>query len=468
MPKPNKNNAIQQSELLVLSCAIKYQEQLPLILTEVSDGDFTVFGNAVAYRAIRDTFQHKGEATIPEVCMRLADGGLLDNVGGTPFFDETLKRTASHRHEWKAAHRVMVLNKRRNTIIERLHAAIEELGMAESIDDVILAVDGVAGDIRNALSKKMLSSAAELYPAVEEHVRRIAEHHNTLIGLSTGIDWIDKRIYGLMRGNLIFVAGRPGSGKSQLASQIAWTVAKRGTNTLVCSGEMIPEHLLARMLSCHAKTNLMWPTEAALPKLQAIREVVEGVPLYFTRPESGISIESIDMQLRYLDAVGKHAEFVVVDYLQLIRAGFVSTSHDRSSQIKAISDGLKALTMRHDTCMMVLTQLTKSVEREQRDPNLADLMEGGEASPDVVLSVTRPVDSMQPSTLSLLKERMTGNTGRTPMLWCPVKRELYIEDEAVSPREFDPIDLNGVNFGEHAQGSDSDDAFDADDIIDII
>ena len=86
----------------------------------------------------------------------------------------------------------------------------------------------------------------------------------------------------------------------------------------------------------------------------------------------------------------KGLDLVIVDYLQLIsvRGRF----SNRNEEVTSVTRSLKALAKELKVPFLVLSQLTRAPEREDRRPQLADLRESGaiEQDADVVMFIHRP------------------------------------------------------------------------------
>jgi replicative DNA helicase len=83
----------------------------------------------------------------------------------------------------------------------------------------------------------------------------------------------------------------------------------------------------------------------------------------------------------------------VVDYLQLLSPTDPKVA--REQQVAEASRGLKSLAKELNVPVLVLSQLNRSSEKENRTPKLADLRESGsiEQDADVVLMLARPKDA---------------------------------------------------------------------------
>ncbi len=241
-----------------------------------------------------------------------------------------------------------------------------------------------------------------------------------LSGLATGLVDLDSRMGGLQRSDLIIVAGRPSMGKTALATNIAYNVAKKyrsehqpdGSEATVDGGivgffslEMAAEQLATRILSEQAQISSQkirrgMITEDEFRRLVTASQEMAQVPLYIDQT-GGISIAQLSARARKLKRQ-RGLDLLVVDYLQLLTGGKRS-SDSRVQEITEITTGLKALAKELNVPIIALSQLSRQVEqREDKRPQLSDLRESGsiEQDADVVAFVYREeyyVERMKPS-----------------------------------------------------------------------
>ena len=108
----------------------------------------------------------------------------------------------------------------------------------------------------------------------------------------------------------------------------------------------------------------------------------------------------------------------MVDYLQLLSP--TDSKVPREQQVAEASRGLKALAKELDLPVLVLSQLNRSSEKEDRKPRLSDLRESGsiEQDADVVLMLAPPKDADEkieaPYELIVAKQR-NGPIGRVEL-----------------------------------------------------
>ncbi len=237
-----------------------------------------------------------------------------------------------------------------------------------------------------------------------------AAHHRdgNLAGISTGFIDLDKKMGGLHSSDLIILAGRPSMGKTSLATNIAYNIAKSfkkndnadGTSETVNGGivgfyslEMSAEQLAARILSETAEIPSEQirrgdMTESEFRRFVEAAKSIESSPL-FIDDTPALTIAQLASRARRLKRT-HGLDALVIDYLQLVRAG--SSRDNRVNEISEITQGLKAIAKELNIPVIALSQLSRQVEnRDDKRPQLADLRESGsiEQDADVVLFVYR-------------------------------------------------------------------------------
>ncbi len=230
-----------------------------------------------------------------------------------------------------------------------------------------------------------------------------------LSGLSTGLTDLDSKLGGLQSSDLIILAGRPSMGKTAIATNIAYNIARAyraerqpdGTDKTVdgaivgfFSLEMSAEQLATRILSEQAeiaseKIRRGMIEEPEFRKLVEVSREMSQIPLYIDQT-GGISIAQLAARARKLKRQ-KGLGLLIVDYLQLL-TGHKRQSEGRVQEVSEITTGLKALAKELNVPILALSQLSRQVEqRDDKRPQLSDLRESGsiEQDADVVMFVFR-------------------------------------------------------------------------------
>jgi len=235
------------------------------------------------------------------------------------------------------------------------------------------------------------------------------ERDGHLSGLATGLSDLDNKMGGLQSSDLIILAGRPSMGKTALATNIAYNIAKAfkaerqpdGTEKAIdgaivgfFSLEMSAEQLATRILSEQAeiaseRIRRGMINEDEFRKLVHVSQEMSRIPLYIDQT-GGISIAQLAARARKLKRQ-KGLGLLVCDYLQLL-SGSSKRGDNRVQEITEITTGLKALAKELAVPILALSQLSRQVEtRDDKRPQLSDLRESGsiEQDADVVMFVFR-------------------------------------------------------------------------------
>ncbi len=232
-----------------------------------------------------------------------------------------------------------------------------------------------------------------------------------LSGLATGLDDLDRMMGGLQPSDLIILAGRPGMGKTALATSMAYHVAKsyrpgeadaegnvkpaEGGIVAFFSLEMSAEQLATRIISAEAEipSNMIRKGEISPDDFQRLQEVaaqIDRVPL-FIDDTGGLTVNQLAARARRIKR--QHGlDMIVVDYLQLLSGSSRRAQENRVQELTEITTSLKALAKELNVPILALSQLSRQVEaREDKRPQLSDLRESGsiEQDADVVLFIFR-------------------------------------------------------------------------------
>lgn len=249
-----------------------------------------------------------------------------------------------------------------------------------------------------------LSGAVEM--AAEAYQRE-----GKLAGLATRLDDLDQKLGGLHPSDLLILAGRPSMGKTALATNIAFNVARNyrweptpdGGRKTVDGGvvafyslEMSAEQLAMRILAdaSGVSSDKLRKGEIDASDFGKIREAAIEIgesPLYIDAT-GGLSISKLAARARRLKRMEHGLDLIVVDYLQLVTTGDGGGQKNRVQEVSEITGGLKALAKELNVPIIALSQLSRQVEaREDKRPQLSDLRESGsiEQDADCVMFVYR-------------------------------------------------------------------------------
>jgi replicative DNA helicase len=231
-----------------------------------------------------------------------------------------------------------------------------------------------------------------------------------LSGISTGLRDLDAKLGGLQSSDLVILAGRPGMGKTALATNIAYNIAKAwrheigtdGRDKTVSGGvvgffslEMSAEQLATRILAEQTgiSSSRMRRGDIKDTEFEDIKDKVieiQHLPLFIDQT-GGVSIAQLAARARRLKRQ-RGLDLMVIDYIQLMQGSGRRAMEGRVQEVTEITTGLKALAKELSVPILALSQLSRQVEsRDDKHPQLSDLRESGsiEQDADVVMFVYR-------------------------------------------------------------------------------
>jgi replicative DNA helicase len=284
------------------------------------------------------------------------------------------------------------------TLVENALDTSEAVDPKAQIEQAEGALYKVAeGEGETGSMKSFLMASTEAIKNVEKALNSGGH----LSGVTTGLDGINSKCGGLHNSDLIILAGRPGMGKTSLATNIAFNAAQRwmrdredgieeskgaGAKTAFFSLEMSADQLATRILaeqsgiSSEALRMGKISREDFRELSRASRELQE-LPL-FIDDTPALTIAALRTRARRLQR--KHGVgLIVVDYLQLLQGSGRGSNENRVNEISEISRGLKTLAKELQVPVIALSQLSRAVEqREDKRPQLSDLRESGSIEQD--------------------------------------------------------------------------------------
>ena len=260
-----------------------------------------------------------------------------------------------------------------------------------------------------APSSGFVSFSAALAGAVEM-AGEAYQREGKLAGLATSFDDLDQKLGGLHPSDLLILAGRPSMGKTALATNIAFNIARSYTWEPTPEGrktrsggvvafyslEMSAEQLAMRILAdaSGVSSDKLRKGEIDAADFGRIRDAAVEIgesPLYIDAT-GGLSIPKLAARARRLKRMEHGLDLIIVDYLQLLTTGEANSQKNRVQEVSEITGGLKALAKELSVPIIALSQLSRQVEsREDKRPQLSDLRESGsiEQDADCVMFVYR-------------------------------------------------------------------------------
>ena len=293
------------------------------------------------------------------------------------------------------------------TMVEQALDTSHDIDPNGQIQDAELALYKVAEQGEVSGSVKDFGQASVLAVQMVEKARKSG---GSLSGVTTGLLGLNDRMGGLHNSDLIILAGRPGMGKTALATNIAFAAAWRakqdkslgtpanesvGAAAAFFSLEMSADQLAARVLAEQSglsseKLRMGKINEDEFRRLARASGDLNDLPMYID-DTPGLTIAALRTRARRLKRQ-KHIGLIIVDYVQLLQGSARFGGDNRVQEISEITRGLKTLAKELDVPVLALSQLSRAVEaREDKRPQLSDLRESGsiEQDADIVMFVFR-------------------------------------------------------------------------------
>ena len=346
---------------------------------------------------LRATFEHSG---------------LLDEVGGPAYLAQLLSAMVGIINAGDYGRTIYDAWIRRQLIdlgevtVNRAFGAEPELDGTSQIEAAEQALFDLA--TKGGAEGSAMSFEAALTMAINNAARAF-ERDGKVSGLTTGLTDLDGKTGGLHPSDLLILAGRPGMGKTALATKIAYGAAQallaeaRVDNpnaeakqaVAIFSLEMSAEQLATRLLAEEARVSSDRIRRGEIGQKDfdnfvTVSRRISRLPLVIDDTPA-ITLSALRTRCRRLKRT-RGLALVVVDYLQLMRPAAGTKPDNRVLEISQITQGLKAIAKELAVPVLALSQLSRAVEsREDKRPQLSDLRESGtiEQDADAVMFVYR-------------------------------------------------------------------------------
>ncbi len=338
--------------------------------------------------------------------------GVLEEVGGTAYLAQLLTAMVGIINAGEYGRAIHDAWLRRQlidigeTVVNNAFGADAELDGGQQIEAAEQSLFQLSTD--GGVAGGFMSFEHALTEAIRG-AERAFKRTGHVSGLTTGLRDLDAKMGGLHVSDLVVLAGRPGMGKSALATKIAFGAAKallaeaRATdpNALprrcvgVFSLEMSAEQLATRLLSeellvSSDRIRRGDISQRDFDKFVQVSREIAALPIEIDDTPA-ITLSALRTRARRLKRT-KGLSLIVIDYLQLMRPAAGTRPESRVLEIGQLTQGLKAIAKELAVPVLALSQLSRAVEsREDKRPQLADLRESGtiEQDADVVMFIYR-------------------------------------------------------------------------------
>jgi replicative DNA helicase len=397
---------------------------------------------------------------------QLQQDGHLEAVGNVYYLTELTSKVANSANiEY---HSSVIVEKYR----KREGIKMADKMVVDGFNDTVTA-ESMFDDMAKSLSQSTLGVATTIVhmpdmegEAIDRYERnmRLREESGgniVVVGVSSGLNDLDRITGGYQDGHLIIIAGRPSMGKTRKALNTANTAAKAGVQVLIFSLEMTKEDMMDIIAGERARVD---PRNAkygniSIGDLSRLRHAINGAKGIHIDDTPAVSLSYVRRVSRLMRKKCAGRMIVIIDYLQLMSpSDGARRSGNREQEVAEISKGLKELAKELKCPVVALAQLSRSVETRGGDkkPMLSDLRESGgiEQDADIVIFCYRPMyyditefedgSSTNGIGILLISKNRHGPLGEPKFLWEPTCRgwmnlDSGSESDFPDPRRVKPI-----------------------------
>ncbi|MDP9376677.1 MAG: replicative DNA helicase [Actinomycetota bacterium] len=389
-----------EAEQSVLGGVLLSDSLLPMLIIDerLQPEDFYREAHGRIYQAMLDLHSDGEPVDALTVTEHLKQAGELEALGGRSAIDVLTGSVPAISHLRQYARIV-----KENAMLRRLLNATYDIqqrvhGHEAPPRELVDIAERSILEVAHEDSRKDFRAIDKLLEAELDKLHELSRDGKAITGTASGFEDLDTITGGFQPGNLIILAARPSMGKSALMANFAENAALQvGKAVALFSLEMSESELAQRFIASQASIKgddlrkgrvpgTRWP------KILEASSRLAGSPLYID-DSSDLSVLDVRAKARRLaqqhpDGLG----LILIDYLQLMRAGGSTGPENRVEQIGQISRGLKTLARELEVPVIALSQLNRSVEqRHDKRPVLSDLRESGaiEQDADLVMFIYR-------------------------------------------------------------------------------
>ena len=390
----------EQAEQAVLGSALLSRECLFNVLSSLNEEDFFVGKHQLIYHAIKNLFDKESAVDVLTVTEELMNMKEFENIGGVEYLQvctDSMVALSSIQYY------INIVNDQ--AVLRRLIQSCRDIDnkfLNDEINDVNGFIADSEGLLKEATEKRRVSEFQKAKQVADRVKMAIDTPKEIKIdnvnGLTTGFDSINKITQGFHAGDMIIVAARPSVGKTALALNFAYRAANRTNKPVaIFSLEMPAEQLVTRLIGTESSVSLSKINTGNLMGVDRAKVAnaiykIGSLPIYIDDSPNG-KLMDIIAKSRKLHANEPELGLIIVDYLGLVSSGNSRSSDSRQEEVRKASLALKALARDLKVPVIVVSQLSRSVEQrgENKRPILSDLRDSGsiEQDADVVMLLYR-------------------------------------------------------------------------------
>lgn len=371
----------REAEEAVIGAVLINPEVYMDIVQFLSGEDFYIHRNRFVWESFGRLYGKKSPIDLLTVSQDLEENELLAEIGGSAYLTALLNQVPTSLNAEAYARIVQDQAVRRKMIL----SANKIASLAYSKGDIVsLYAQGLKSYETSLRDNAEFSTLKKELSADFDRMQRIASGERVRI-VPTGFLDLDNLLDGGLRGgNLIYVAGRPGMGKTGFKLDVALAAAEAGFNVAIFSLEMSNEELTQRIAAkhgvpmSHLRTGVMTKEDWTIYTKVMASDINERIFLNDLPAIRPTQIRSKAHALHHRHGV----DLIIVDYVQLMEPDDPE-ANNRNNELTKISRTLKILARELDIPVLCGAQLNRSLEqRTDKRPILSDLRDSGSLEQD--------------------------------------------------------------------------------------
>lgn len=397
-PVPASQSPSKYEEKAVLAGLLLGEEDWFQIVQSLDASDFLASSHRLIYSAICEMLKAGQQPDVVSLWGQLENQGEIEKSGGMEMLQELISSVPDSLNT--SVYAKLVRNRSTLRKVKKCAAEVAKEATSpqgRSAEEVLIQGQQAffnlwqerQGGARDAVWLK------EAVQQASERLERLSKEGS--IGIQSGFEDLDRVILGFGRGDLVILAGRPSTGKTALALQLAQAAIKKGQVVMMFSLEMSRIALAQRLLAMTAKVDSAKLQQGTLRPQQQKRVAAAKQELAKTSLllDDTPALKMDALAVRARQAVQQHRQagitisMLVVDYLQLVVGG-QPNQQNRVQEVTYVSQNLKALARELEIPVIALSQLNRDPARSTpgsppRRPSMADLRDSGSIEQDADL-----------------------------------------------------------------------------------
>ncbi len=324
---------------------------------------------------------------------RMESAGTLESIGGRQYLSSLIDAIPTPAHApfyFDIVRQKHILRR----IIEKCEELKNEAKTADRGDEILQTVPARFAEIIEEVSKKRTTKQV-----VDEVIQRWRTAHDEkkFSGLPTPWESLNALTCGLQPG-IYILAARPSQGKTTVEDQLSEFLAGQGIPVARATLDMTLERLFARTISRKAgvslpKLNSGHAGENQLSKAAEAAELIQEYPMQMTD-----ELFDLDALVTWVRAMKiKHdIQLFTLDYVQNVEVANIERGMNENQILTKISRAFKKLALQLKIPIMLLSQLNRNSDKDDRIPSLADLRGSGSLEQDANLVILLYRDKKEP------------------------------------------------------------------------